>query len=324
MWRRGNVRLIVCLLSFATAGDIFASSYTEIRQLVEECVERQFAPQATVYEDAPLDLEAVCPDLSLRLDNDIFAQLQPPLQHETTFRQLHDVQRSLQSFAPAQNAGPTALDQAGLQALLEEVYEPHVKPELPPNPIDKFWAWVGDKLREFLNEDNWLTRNFDFTPASDKGLLAGLKNTVIVILIVLVLYILISELRAANVVGLFRRRRRHQARFETGELNSRQSPVHNLRNISDLPLNQQVPAMLRYAIHYLVEQRVLPRQYSLTNQEFLALVRKNLPDVAQDFESLVSTGEQVLYGNKSLPADDAAKLYAHVKNIEHTPGKGTS
>lgn len=324
MWRRGNGLLIVCLLSLVTAGDIFASPYTEIRQLVDDCVKRQFARQATVYQDAPLDLEKVCPDLSLQLDNEVLAQLQPPLQRETTFSQLHDVQRSLRSFTPAQTTGSHALDHAGLQALLDEVYEPNVKAEIPPNPIDKFWTWVGNKLREYLDEDNWLTRNFDFTPASDKNLLEGLKNTVIVILIVMVLYILISELHAANVLGLLKGRRRRSRGSGTATTHLRQQHLQNLRDISSLPPGQQAPALLRYAIRYLVERRVLPHQYSLTNQEFLALVRENLPVVARDFETLVSTGDQVLYGNMNLPDADTEKLYEHVRTIEHAQDKGAA
>lgn len=317
----GNVLLTVGLLSLATAGHVFATPRTQAQQAIDDCVGQILASQVTVNQDAPIHLDTACPELGHQLDAEIFAQLQPPLQQDTTFRQLHDVQRSLRSFSAGPPAQQQALDHPALPGLLEDIYEPYIKPELPPNPIDEFWSWVGDKLREFFDEDNWLTRNFDFSPTADKGLFEGLKNTVIVVLIVMVLYILISELRAANVIGLLKRRRRRHGQRETASHDIRAQVIRHLQDIQALPHHQQVPALLRYAIRHLIELQVLPRQYSLTNREFLALVHKNLPAVAQDFETLISTGERVVYGNQSLPAGAAAQLFEHVRHIEHPPGK---
>ena len=45
-------------------------------------------------------LSDTCPELSLQLDSPQLAQMDPPLDDETTQRQLHDVQHSLRSLQP--------------------------------------------------------------------------------------------------------------------------------------------------------------------------------------------------------------------------------
>ena len=317
--------LKISLLSFVAAGQPAASPVSEAQQALDECVAHVFATQYTVFEDAPLALDSVCPQLDSQLDKQVFTRLQPSLQTETTFRQLHDAQRSLASFAPAAPGSRYRFDHSRLAELLEEVYEPETRPEPSSNFIDKFWSWVDEKLRDYFDdEDNWLTRNFNITPEKDSGLFKGIVYTLVVILIVTILYIIINELRAANVLSLFKRRHRRRIHKPAGNQSVPATSFRHLADIGGLPLNQQASALLGYTIQFLIERQLLPRQYSLTNREFLAVLTDRLPGAAASFEKLVSTGEQVIYGKRDLPAESAALLFEQVRHIEQTPRKGST
>ena len=231
-----------------------------------------------------------------------------------TVSQLYDIQRSLKSFEISPAISPS-FDHAGLKQLLEKIYEPEQKPTKIENPIDKFWEWVGQKLRDYFKEDNWFSRHFDFKNETGTNIFDGIKNSIIVILIVLVFYIIINELRAAEIIKLFRRRYRNQDARAADELRSQGATLQGISDISNLPMNRQIPALLRYTLQYLIDKNVLPHRYNLTNQEFLTIIKHELPLISRDFELLVTTVDKVIYGRKSLAAGDASKLYDNVKKI---------
>lgn len=319
--------LITGLLSLAAAGRPAASplsSHLEALHALDACMAHVFDANETVFEDAPLNLDSVCPDLGAQLNKPFFARLQPPLQRETTFRQLHDAQRSLASFTPAYSSRPKTLNHAGLTALLNDIYEPVVKPDSSSDLIDRFMTWIEEKLRGFFAENDWLTRNFDFTPEPDSGMFKGLVNTLIVILIVFILYIVINELRAANIWAMLKRRQRRAMHSETNIQVTEAQTIHHLGDIRKLPLDQQAPALLRFTIQTLVARDVLPGRYSLTNREFLALVHATLPGVAGDFAALVNSGELVVYGKQDLSEEHTAALFDNVKHIEQVRSAHTS
>lgn len=320
MPRRVYVIILACLLATCETGGAVASSTNSPLTLLDTCLTHIQKIEHVSDNDEKVTLSNSCPELSLQLDNSQFTQLEPPLEDETTLAQLHDVKRSLLSMqaAPADGRMP---ELTGLKQLLKKIYQPAKESKPIENPIDKILGWIGQKIREYFKHDNWITRNFHYDPKTGENFIHGMTNTIAVILVVLVLYIIVNELRAADILKLFRRRHRkhlhsHQRDWETHHT----LPV-GIKEIGDLPLNRQVPALLRYTLQYLMDKRILPRRYNLTNQEFIGILKHKLPAASHDFEQLVDSGERVLYGNKMISASDASQLLEYIRNIEQLPSK---
>lgn len=316
---QGNARLpaVLLLLLAGYAGSVFASDLPGIDRAFDACINVLLERKEPVYQADTVSLKKVCPDLAARLDEPALAHISPPLTDSTSFSQLHDVLRALKSNTPSMNAGNWQLDHAGLNKLLDEVYVPETKPEEVKSFIDVFWDWVREKLREYFEGDNWFTRTFDIKPEPGDEFFEGLKNTTIVILVVFILYIIINELYAANISKFFKRRRMQKStaadRFSTSN-----NALHNLNDILQLPLRQQVPALLRYSLQVLISKGIIPRRYSLTNREFLELTRQHAPEISRDLEIIINSSDRVLYGNKSIAAGDASLLFDRVRKLEST------
>lgn len=314
MWRSACAIVLACLLTVCETGSSFAAENPTPLFLIERCIDRLATTSEPKDHTDNLNLKSACPELVSILNHPRLAHLEPAPGDEVTVFQLYDIQRSLKSFETSPAISP-AFDHAGLKQLLDKIYEPEQKPAEIENPIDKFWEWVGQKLRDYFKEDNWFSRHFDFENETGTNIFDGIKNSIIVILIVLVCYIIVNELRAAEISKLFHRRYRKQAARAADELRSQGTSLQGINDISNLPMNRQVPALLRYTLQYLIDKNVLPHRYNLTNQEFLTIVRHELPLISRDFELLVTTVDKVIYGHKSLAAGDASKLYDNVKKI---------
>lgn len=297
-----------------------ASTVNTPLHLLDTCLNRLHEVEHASDPDEEVTLSDSCPELSLQLDNPQLAQLEPALEDETSLSQLVDVQHSLNSLqaSPASRHAP---DLKGLKQLLKNIYKPEKEVKPLENPIDKMLEWISQKIRQFFQHDNWLTRNLHFEKKPGENFIKGMTNTIVVILIVLVLYIIINELYAANIISLFKRRAGKRMRMRENELQTQSTALIGIKEISELPLNHQVPALLRYTLQYLIDKQVLPRRYNLTNQEFLAILRQRLPAASRDFELLVNSGDRVLYGRKSMAVGDASQLFEHVRKIEQLPSR---
>lgn len=288
--------------------------------LVESCLHKlQHTEESTDSGDS-FTLSDTCPELSLALDSTALAHLEPALEDKTTLGQLRDVQRSLRSLqsAPKEQHAP-ALN--NLLGILKQTYTPEKKSKPLENPVDKLLEWAGKKLREYFKKDNWITRHFHIDNKISKTTLKGMLNVGILILVIIVLFIIVNEMRAAGIFSLFRYRR--GVRQHQHDLNQQKQDLSwvNLGDISALPLHVQIPALLSYTLQKLIDRKVLPGRYNLTNQEFLNILRRKLPEAAQDFEQLVNNSERVVYGNKSVSDSDAHQLLEGVRHIEQLQGK---
>jgi hypothetical protein len=323
MQQKACAILMACLLAVCGTGSAMATPGDAPLNLIDTCLKRLHKVEHASDTEDEVTLSDSCPELSLQLDNPQLAQLDPALEDDTTLGQLVDVQRSLLSLRTHPTNGRTPALK-GLQQLLKKIYQPEKEVKPAVNPVEKMLEWIGQKIREFFKHDNWLTRNLHFENKPGENVIKGMTNIIVVILIVLVLYIIVNELRAASILKLFRHQRGRHMRLREPDLQTADSPLIGMREISELPLNSQVPALLRYTLQYLIDKQVLPRRYNLTNQEFLAILRQKLPVASRDFALLVDSGDRVLYGNKSIAADDATKLYEHVRKIEQIPAKVTT
>lgn len=311
---------MACLLAICATGSAMAASSSESLHLLDTCLIRLHEVEHATHAGDKVTLSDSCPELSMQLANPQLAQLEPSLEDETTLGQLRDVQRSLRSVeAPAASGHAPAL--AGLKQILKKIYTPEKQTQPVENPVERLLDWIGKKISEFFQHDNWLSRHLNFDNKTSKNIVKGMFNVFVVLLVVVVLFILVNELRAASFFSLFGRRRGKRQRQREQGLPDAVSRHAGIREISELPLNRQIPALLRYTLQQLMDKQVLPRRYNLTNQEFLGILRQKMPDASRDFESLVTTGDSVVYGNKPVAAAEASQLFEHARHLEQLQGK---
>lgn len=290
-----------------------ASNDTATLKLIDACLEHiRQQPNAT---DDEVTLSESCPELSISLNDPGLAQLDPIVEDDTSLAQLEDARQSLRSRHPTAMATHT-LNTQEVASALKQVYQPPKEIKPSQSLLSKALDWIGEKLRNFFQRDNWLTRNLDAENKLGKDVMASALNVIVVILVVLVLFIVVNEFRAARIHKLFRRRRYRRSHPDEHDLSLQDALPHGLKGISTLPRNRQVPALLHYSLQILMDKQILPRRENLTYREFLAMLKERLPESTRDFEQLVNSGERVLYGKQSLQAGDTEQLYARVKNIE--------
>ena len=285
-----------------------ASTGQPLQAIIDACLTRLHDVEHASKPDQVVTLSHSCPELSLQLDNSQLDQLEPALEDLTTLGQLRDASASLSSLQ-SHAARTHAPSVKGLKQLLDKVYTPEKKAKPLVNPVDK------------LLQDNWLSRNLHLNKKPSEKVILGITNIIVLLLVVLVLFIIVNELRAANVFKLFGRRSGKRRRPRDRGSRPETGTAIGIQEIGELPLKHQVPALLRHALHYLIDQQVLPRRYNLTNQEFLDILRQQLPAASRDFAQLVDSGERVVYGNKTISPEETRHLYEYVRNIEQTPSR---
>jgi len=308
------------ILTAAAAGQVYATNAGTAPRLLDECIRHLHEKEHLVKPDQSVTLTESCPSLHRLIDNPVFLQLDPALANKTTLGQLVDSKRALASIntPPLNNR---RLNRSGLDSILKSIYQQKTPAQLKKGMVDKFMDWLDQKFNEYFKHDNWFTRNFGKN--LDEKAKQGLVNTLIVILILIVIFLVANELRAARTMNLFKRRKHPKSEYKY-EAESKFRSRINLNDIAELPLYRQVPALLRYTLQHLMEKQILPRRDNLTNREFLAIVREKLPQAGRDFELLVNQIEKVIYGNKSLAVGNTSKLYEHVRNIEQIRETGKS
>lgn len=282
---------------------------------IDGCLAQLAAQDPAVTKDSPVKLSQVCPAVAGLLQDPALAQLEPALAETTSLAQLHDVRRSLASFKPGSTTGQQP-DTAELQQVLTQVYQPEQEPVQTKTAMDKLADWLNTKVRQLFEGDNWFSRHFEPGEISGTDVVIGIRNSIIVLLIVLVLYIIANELYAADIFKLLARKQRARRAQRDDVVQTQHAASTGIHEISELPLNRQVPALLRYVLQYLMARQILPHRYTLTNQEFLAIIQEQHPAASRDFEILVQANDRILYGRKSLASGDASKLFEHAKNIE--------
>ncbi|MEJ2359807.1 MAG: DUF4129 domain-containing protein [Gammaproteobacteria bacterium] len=307
--------LIACLLALCEPGSAGATESPSTLALVQDCLGLL---QNTKHPPSPgqaITLSESCPQLSISLDRPQLAQLEPALQDITSVRQLTDVARILQSRQQdaALSQAPAIKD---VRHILGQVYHPkkQTKPKL--NFFERVMHWIDQKIQAFLKRHHWLSDQFHLNSKSSLSLLRGFLSTVLVLLVVFILYIVVNELRIAGVMTLFKRHRHTSANAEDALTVTGATTAQAMETIKTLPLNQQIPALMRYTLQFLIEKQVLPHRYNLTNREFLGLLRDKLPAAKQDFEQLVTCNEQVVYGKKTLADNTTDQLYGNVRHIQ--------
>jgi len=306
----------ILLFCSVFAGSAFASSQSDIVDAFSLCINDLLSQEKQVYTNDPISLKQQCPKLLPFLDKPALAHFSPPLQDKTSISQLLDISRTLENSHIISDNNKWKLDHSGLDRLLDEVYVQETEKNEIKNFTDIFWEWVAEKIRKYFDSDNWLTRNFDLSIKPGDSFFEGLKNTVVVILIAFILYIIINELYAANISKYFARRKARKAVNNARE-ESIGKHLYGLNDILQLSIRQQIPALLRYSLQILIKKGVIPKRYSLTNQEFLKIARNHLPELSHDLEIIINTSDKVLYGNKTIAAGDASTLFERVKKIEN-------
>lgn len=206
-------------------------------------------------------------------------------------------QEAAQTLPPARKLDPQRV--AAILATIE-----------PPRPQaaswwERFVQWLERYARQ--NEgSNWLA---DLLRDVEPWVFTNIFLAILAMLVIALGALIIVELRAAGV-GKARRRQ-----TVAGARPAAASPrvELGLADIAALPLREQPPALLQWAIARLVERQVLPADASLTNGELLAVLRARAPDELPTFRRLTRVAEAAAYGAIEPAEDDARELLAALR-----------
>ena len=311
MWWYRLCIVVFCLYSYTA----FASTTSsQLIQTISVCINNIAKGKDTVYRDDPVNLKKVCPLLAAQLAHPDLKHTAPILEPVTSFGQLTDIKASLNSYRHRGASHAKKLKTTHLDNILAQINRDEAgkeKKEEEPSLWHRFWKWFFETLEEYFSKDDGI--NLEMDP-DDREIIQNLTAAIIVAII---LYIIIMELRAARITGFFRRRKLQKTAAKQSKHSQEHGPL-TLKEIASLPLNQQIPALLRYAIALLIKKNVLPDRENLTNQELLRIVAQKQKDNARAFADLVNTADLAVYGKRAFEAADVSSLYDRVNKLEQS------
>ena len=279
-------------------------------QLLNDCIEQQFANQETPKLNKEIDLLEECPDLSILLaTREINGFIQPPLESDTTLNRLLDEQKLRRQVYQAPISTLTDLT---LVEDLAKNYNLDSSDDNTPSWWQIFKQWLKDNYSSDEEDANidWLIKLLDGFSIPDwlyKTILYGS----IVLIIIFAITIIVNEFR-------------HYKRFKNRDTQKNDldnlDPLHEFRKldwdeIQDLPFNQRTSALLQYLIQQCIDRDWLPNNNSFTNREFYRSLMKLDSNKAVKFNTIVNAAERAIYGNHTLTNDELNQLRLITKEL---------
>ncbi len=312
MLKRIFVYCLLLLLSSHAFGKINADE-KKFNNLLNDCIELQFAEQDSPSLNKKIDLLEICPDLSIflatRNHNDF---IQPPLESKTSLNRLIDEQVLRQQSYTIPTSTRTDIS---LVNKIAKHFDFNSTKAKEPGWWQLFKQWLKEKYSNSDEDANidWLLKLLDGFSIPDwlyNSLLYGSIGLIIIFAIIIV----------ANEF-------RHYKRFKDRDYNSIKTdllpPIHQLQKLSwdqiqHLPLNQKTSALLQYLIQQCINREWLPNNNSFTNREFYQALKKYDANKAFKFNKVINTAEQDIYGKHPLSAEELKQLFLITKNMLET------
>ncbi len=274
---------------------------------LEACIEEFSGAPQGAEEERPIVLSASCPGLSSAFER---APVKPLLDQglgpTTSLSQLRDLHALLTAYEAPYKV-TNVFDYDGLQDLLARTLIEASSPN--PSWWQRFLAWLSHVLEQPRSGENpWLV-DFLKRLVPLEWLIRWLLLGAMILIVVLALMVIVNELRHAKLTSWWKKRRRDRIRT-TDQGTSPRPRTWTWEEVVALPPGRQPGALLRFIIHRLVQQGLLPNNFSLTNGELLARLYVVDQQRAGHFRTLVLGAEPVLYGNR--PPE-----HAHLEGLVH-------
>ncbi|MGD9000477.1 MAG: hypothetical protein PVF75_08690 [Granulosicoccaceae bacterium] len=303
-------------LSSAQAGD-----NTTLLDSLDSCIESRFTDSEAVAINDSFELDSECPALARQYPSHTWLQqLQPGLGNETSLNQLLDIRALLLQQQQLAQRSRRSIDRNYLQGLRAGLEFNSAAEE--PGLWQRFINWLKEKYRDEEDEENNIDWLLDLLEG--KSLPDWLGKVIlyvsIAVIIILALFIVINEIRAARRPGARRRRLQRQQGGRWAE----DLPVLESLNwdqIGRLPAGQQPAAILRFVIDYFIDQGWLSDNRSRTNREMWRELRATHKTAATAFNSAINLSEQAIYGDHHLSQGQLRELYATAQRLTGTGDK---
>lgn len=298
------------LLSYTTAQASDAASAQLLSQL-QQCIDRQFEQGEVTRRNKSLEINRDCPNLSSWLAHPLLSHFAPPLQNETSLIQLIDIRSGLQSSIRMQKPVPQRdFDFAGLTELVNQTYlkEEEITPE--PGLMERFFEWLRELLATEQQETpDWLKNFIDSIDAPETDTLIAILKGIILILVLLALLMIFNELRAANMLAAWRHFKK-QRRSRVDALIQQEYGKSEVSELGQLSDKQFASKILYIALLNLMQQRLLPEKFSLTNRELLHSTQ-SVPELKQ----LIDYTEAGIYGDRAYSAQQRQQMLTLLQQL---------
>jgi hypothetical protein len=287
-----------------------ADEHAALLDSLDRCIDSRFIDNeaAEINETFPLDGE--CPALARQYPGHTALQkLQPALQNDTSLNQLLDIRTLLQQQQQLAQRASRTVDRGFLEGLREELKFNSAVEE--PGLWQKFINWLKAKYKPEEDEESkidWLLDLLEGKSFPD-WLGKAIFYTSMAAILILAVFIVINELRAARRPGA----RHHRLQRQQGGRWADDLPVIeslNWEQIDHLPPRQQPGAILRFVIDCFIERGWLADNRSRTNLEMWRELRRTHGEAAPAFNTAINLSEQAIYGDHDLSQGQLHELYA--------------
>lgn len=290
------------------------TSLNALSDQIDQCINQQFADDATPAIFAQIDLSEECPKLAgmLAVHSELTSTLSVD-QDSSNLAELADLR-----YLAANMRNPVRdnvkLELSGLHDILDDALL-----DIPREQQTGWWKQLIDWL---FHRDPGENDDADFrwleSFLKKLTLSASTARTILytstLLIAALALGLIWHEVRLGKAAGwsLFRRRSAKNTREED------LSDLENTLSINHDSLPEKLPALLNVCIDYLIKKHRLPERKSQTNHEFLTWLRTRNDAAAAPFSTLCKQAERVLYGDRRLDPDVAEQCRNEAKTLLST------
>jgi hypothetical protein len=291
----------------ALASELSAS---QLSRVVERCIDKQFHAGQATTRGKVVKLQKSCPSLAKSRNHSLLKNIQPPLAKEITVSQLLDIRTILQARTrTAASVRHNDYPYAGLDNLLKDTYVPSEEFKPDPTLWQRFFAW----LRKLLTPEDrkppaWLEDFFDSIELPETDTVILFLKGAVALLVLLTLLMIFNELRAANVLSAWRHIKRQRQTPADELLFASDNEALSVSHIKQLPDKQFASKLLYLTLVNLMQRRILPQRFSLTNRELLSQLPQDESKLLPALHQLIQYTDAGLYGDRQYETQQRQQM----------------
>jgi len=285
-------------------------SASQLSRVVDSCINKQFQPGQATIRGKVVKLQKSCPSLAKARNHSLFKNIQPPLAKDITVSQLLDIRTFLQTRTrTGSSVRHNDYPYAGLDKLLKDTYVP--TEEFKPDPT--LWQRLIVWLRKLLTPEDqkppaWLEDFFDSIELPETDTVILFLKGAVALLVLLTLLMIFNELRAANVISAWRHIKRRRNTPADELLFSSDAEELKLSHIKQLPDKQFASKLLYLTLINLMQRRILPQRFSLTDHELLSQLPQDESNLLPALHQLIQYTDAGLYGDRQYETQQRQKM----------------